>query len=167
MKKTAVKFVILVLTLALLSVALTSCGMAQYSRLGISFEIPSNFEERANAGALMAFGNDEAFIVFNKYTAAELSLAGLTLDVPSFTENFLEKTELSDSVEPTYNAAGDRAVFDYIVEDPEVLDTYYYYYAVIIKGTDCIFAVQMACYAPLVSEYQPEFEKWAKSLKAD
>ena len=167
MKNTAVKFTALALMLALLLAALTSCGMAQYSRLGISFELPRDFEERANAGALMAFGNDEAFIVFNKYTAAELSLAGLTLDVSSFTENFLEKTELSSSVEPTYNATGDRAEFDYIVEDPEVLDVYYYYYAVIIKGTGCIWAVQMACYAPLIDEYQPEFEKWAKSLKAD
>ena len=167
MKNTAIKFIILTLTLALLLAALTSCGVTQYSRLGISFEIPSDFEERANAGALMAFGNDEAFIVFNKYTTAELALAGLTLDVAAFTENFLEKTELSSSVEPTYNATGDRAVFDYIVEDPEVLDTYYYYYAVILKGTDCIFAVQMACYAPIAAEYEPKFEKWAKSLKAD
>ncbi len=167
MKRTAIKFVTLILTAALLSAVLSSCGMAQYSRLGISFEIPRNFEERANASALMAFGSDEAFIVFNKYIQSDLALAGLDLDVQSFTENFLEKSELSEAVEPTYNASGSRAEFDYIVEDPEVTETYYYYYAVILKGSDCIWAVQMACYAPLAAEYEPEFEKWASSLKTD
>ena len=168
MKKTALKFVILVLSAALLCTALSSCGMSRYSRLGISFEIPASFEERANADALMAFGSDEAFIVFNKYTLSELAVAGLSsLDVRAFTENFLEKSELSDSVSPTYNASGDRAEFDYIVEDPEVPTTYYYYYAVIINGADCIWAVQMACYAPLAAEYEPKFEKWAESLTTE
>ena len=165
MKRTSFKLVTLVLTVALMGALLVSCGTSRYSRLGISFEIPRNFEERANPDALMAFGSDEAFIVFNKYTAADLALAGLSeLDVQGFTENFLEKSELSETVEPTYNATGDRAEFDYIVEDPEVPETYYYYYAVILEGADCIWAVQMACYAPLAAEYEPKFEKWASSL---
>ena len=168
MKRTVFKFVILVLCTALLCAALTSCGMVQYSRLGISFELPRDFEERANAGALMAFGSDEAFIVFNKYTLTELAVAGLSsLDIQAFTENFLEKSELSETVAPAYSASGDRAELDYIVEDPEVPTTYYYYYAVIINGADCIWAVQMACYAELSTKYAPQFEKWAQSLKAD
>ena len=168
MKRTVFKFVILILCTALLCAALTSCGMVQYSRLGISFELPRDFEERANAGALMAFGSDEAFIVFNKYTLTELAVAGLSsLDIQAFTENFLEKSELSETVAPAYSASGDRAEFDYIVEDPEVPTTYYYYYAVIINGADCIWAVQMACYAPLAAEYESEFEKWAESLTTE
>lgn len=168
MKRTVSKFITVILAVALLVSALSSCGTRRYSRLGISFEIPKSFEERATAGALMAFGDDESFIVFNKYTMAELALSGLSsLDVQNYTEHFIEVSELSDSVNPVYSAAGDRAEFDYIVQDPEVLTTYYYYYAVIMNGKNCIWAVQMACYAELSAEYRPEFEKWAASLKAD
>ena len=168
MKITLAKLLTLTLTLVLILSMLTSCGMKSYSRLGISFELPADFEERAVAGALMAFGNDEAFVVFNKYTLGDLSKLGLsTLDVQNYTEKLLETTELVDTVEPTYSATGQRAVFSYVVQDPEVTDLYYYYYTTVIQGTGCIWTIQMACYDVISYEYEADFVKWAAGFTVE
>ena len=168
MKKVLTKLLILAVSIILPISMLASCGMQSYSRLGISFEIPSKYEERAVAGALMAFGDEESFIVFNKYSLADLSKLGLsTLDVQNYTEKILESTEITESVEPSYSASGKRADFSYIVQDPETTDLYYYYYTVVMQGSGSIWVVQMACYEPLAYEYGTKFAKWASSLKAD
>ncbi len=167
MKKAFLRPLALIILIAVLAVSLSSCGLVGYSRLGISFEIPRSFEEKAVAGAKMAFGDDKSFIVFNKYTETELSAIGISeLDVKAYTEYFLEKSELGVE-EVGYDTAGTRAAFSYVVGDPEVENLYYYYSVTILKGTGCIWAVQMACYADLMYEYMPEFDKWAASLKAD
>ena len=82
----AKKIAVLILTL-LLILSFSSCGTTAYTKAGISFEIPSRFEPRAVAGAEFAYGDDEAFIVFNKRTRNELMAGGLSvLDVAEFTE---------------------------------------------------------------------------------
>ena len=155
---------LLVTVIALLS--LSACGTTVYSKPGISFEIPSRFEPRAIAGAAFAYGDDESFIVFTKRTKSELAMNGLSeLDVPGFTEYFLETSEMKDSVEVNYGVGS--AEFSYIVGDPENEEVYYYYYTVIMRGTDCIWIAQMACYEPLASEYIPEFSKWAASITVE
>ena len=167
MKNACLRGIALIALIAVLAMALASCGTSSYSRLGISFEIPSRFEEKAVAGAKMAFGDDESFIVFNKYTETELASIGVeNLDVKEYTEYFLEKSQIGVE-DVVYDTSGLRAAFTYVVSDPEVKDVYYFYSVVILKGTGCIWAVQMACYADLMYEYMPEFEKWAASLKAD
>ena len=162
MKKVFIKAIALVI-LAALSLSLASCGMKEYSRLGISFKIPSGYEEKAISGAKMAFGDDESFIVFNKYTAGELSAIGLGLGVREYTERFLEQTKIGVD-DPTYNASETRAEFSYVVKDPDNDSTYYYYYVLILKGDNCIWAVQMACYADLIYKYEDKFVDWAEDI---
>ena len=165
MRSTAKKILSLILTL-LLALSLTACGTAKYSKLGISFEIPKSFEPRAVAGALFAYGDDESFIVFTRRTASELSSLGISgLDVPAFTDRFLTDSGMKDVVEVEYST--NRAEFDYVVEDPDSENLYYYYETIVLKGKDCIWIVQMACYEALANEYYSEFDKWAASIKVE
>jgi len=166
MKNNVLRTALALILLAACLLSLASCTEREYSRLGISFKIPSSFKEKAVAGAKMAFGDDEAFIVFNKFDKAMLGGLGLSPDdVKGYTDYFLEKSELL--CEPVYNASLTGASFSYVVEDPEDLQTYYYYYVVILKGTDCIWAVQMACYDALAYEYIPKFKSWEASLRTE
>lgn len=156
---------LLILTL-ILAFSLTACGTAAYSKAGISFEIPKSFEPRAVVGADFAYGSDEAFIVFNKRTRSELEAGGLSeLDVAEFTDRFLTENEMKDAVEVKQYA--DRVEFDYVVGDPENEEVFYYYYTIVMRGTDCIWIIQMACYEALAPEYAPEFDKWAASIKVE
>lgn len=158
---------ILVSSLAfLLLLSLTACGTAKYSKLGISFEIPSRFEPRAIAGAAFAYGDDEAFIVFTRRTRSEILANGLSeLNVSEFTDRFLTSSGMKDAVEVNYTT--DRAEFGYVVADPENNDVYYYYYTVVMKGNDCIWIVQMACYEALADKYASEFDKWVASIEIE
>jgi hypothetical protein len=154
------------LVAVILALTLASCGTTVYKKQGITFELPSSFEQRAIENALYAYGDDESFIVFTKRTKSELAMNGLSeLDVPGFTEYFLETSEMKDSVEVNYGVGS--AEFRYIVGDPENEEVYSYYYTVIMRGTDCIWIAQMACYEPLASEYIPEFSKWAASITVE
>ena len=165
MKSTAKKLLSLILTL-LLVLSFTACGTTNYSKLGISFELPKSFEPRAVAGAVFAYGDDESFIVFTRRTATELSSLGISgLDVPAFTDRFLTDSGMKDAVEVEYST--DRAEFDYVVEDPDSENLYYYYETIVFKGKDCIWIVQMACYESLADKYYSKFDKWAASIKVE
>lgn len=155
---------ILMSSLALLLLfSLSACGSVKYSKLGISFEIPKRFEPRAIAGAAFAYGDDESFIVFTRRTRSELLAGGLSeINVSEFTDRFLTENGMKDAVEVNYTT--DRAEFGYVVADPENNDVYYYYYTVVMKGDDCIWIVQMACYEALADKYAPEFDEWVASI---
>lgn len=153
---------LLVFTL-ILCTALTSCGTTVYKKQGITFELPSSFEQRAIENALYAYGDDESYIVFNKHTKSALATQGITtLDVAEFVEHALDENGMTDAVDVEYDV--DRAVFSYIAADSEVENVLYYCYSLVIKGSDCIWMIQMFCYATLSSDYIPEFEKWAASI---
>ena len=157
--------IILILTL-IFCLALTSCGTTLYEKPGITFELPSRFEQRSIEKALYAYGDDESFVVFNKRTRSELQANGLSvLDAAEFAARFLTQNEMSDAVQVTGNA--DRAEFSYVVADPDNSEVYYYYYTLVLSGTDCLWIVQMACYEPLTAEYLPEFDKWARSITVE
>ena len=159
--------ILALLLTCVLILSLASCGMKSYSRLGLSFEIPAGYEEKAIAHVDMAYGDDTSFIVFNKYTSSELSLIGVSAtDVKAYTEYFLEKSEIGVE-DVTYSSDGARATFEYVVGDPENTDVYYYYSVLILRGADCIWAVQMACYADLMYDYASEFETWARNIRAN
>ena len=166
MKKTAIRVLALVILSALMLLSLASCGSVKYSKLGISFEIPRRFEPRALAGASFAYGDDESFIVFTRRTRSELQAGGLSeLDVAEFTDRFLTDNGMKDAIEVDYST--DRAEFGYVVTDPDNEEVYYYYYTIVLKGSDCIWIVQMACYEALADKYVPEFYKWAESIKVE
>lgn len=166
MKKTAIRVLALVILSALMLLSLASCGSVKYSKLGISFEIPRRFEQRALAGASFAYGDDESFIVFTRRTRSELQAGGLSeLDVAEFTDRFLTDNGMKDAIEVDYST--DRAEFGYVVTDPDNEEVYYYYYTIVLKGSDCIWIVQMACYEALTDKYVPEFYKWAESIKVE
>lgn len=153
---------LLVFTL-ILCIALTSCGTTVYKKQGITFELPSSFEQRAIENALYAYGDDESYIVFNKHTKSALATQGITtLDVAEFVEHALDKNGMIDAVDVEYGV--DRAVFSYIAADSEAENVLYYCYSLVIKGSDCIWMIQMFCYATLAADYIPEFEKWAASI---
>ena len=165
MRSTAKRISLLLIVLLLLP-SLAACGNTGYTKLGISFEIPSRFEPRAVAGASFAYGDDESFIVFTRRTRAELSANGLSeLNVAEFTDRFLTESGMKDSIEVEYST--DRAEFSYVVEDPEEEDLYYYYYTVVLKGNDCIWIVQMSTYDALADKYIPEFNTWAASIEIE
>ena len=165
MKNTAKKITLSILTL-LLAFSCIACGTKSYSKSGISFDIPSRFEPRAVVGADFAYGDDESFIVFNKRTRSQLMANGLSeLNVTEFTDRFLTESGMKDAIEVYYST--DRAEFGYVVEDPDVAELYYYYYTVILKGNDCIWIVQMACYEALADKYVYEFDKWAASIEIE
>lgn len=165
MTRKAIRITLLILTL-ILAFSLTACGTASYSKAGIYFEIPKSFEPRAVVGADFAYGSDEAFIVFNKRTRSELQADGLSeLDVAEFTDRFLTENEMKDAVEVQHFT--DRVEFSYVVGDPDNEEVFYYYYTIVMKGTDCIWIIQMACYEAVAYEYAPEFDKWAASIKAE
>ena len=153
---------LLVFTL-ILCITLTSCGTTRYEKQGITFELPSSFEQRAIENALYAYGDDESYIVFNKHTKSALAAQGITtLDVTEFVDHALERNGMTDGVEVEYGV--DRAEFGYIAADSEAENVLYYCYSLAIKGSDCIWMIQMFCYATLSSDYIPEFEKWAASI---
>ena len=157
--------IILIFTL-ILSIALTSCGTTVYKKQGITFELPSSFELRAIPNALYAYGNDESYIVFNKHTKSALSAQGITtLDVAEFVDYALDRNGMTDAVEVEYGV--DRAEFSYMAADSEAENVLYYCYSLVIKGTDCIWMIQMFCYAGLTADYVPEFEKWAASIEVE
>ena len=162
MKRTLTRALILTLTLGLL-LTLAACGSTKYTKLGVSFEIPSRLEPRAVAGAAFAYGDEESFIVFTRKTKSELEASGLSsLDVAEFTDRFLTESAMKDAVEVEYSTG--RAEFGYVVEDPDNMDLYYYYHTVVMKGSDCIWIIQMSTYEALADKYIPEFEKWAASI---
>ncbi len=159
-------FPMLLALILIVALALASCGTTRYEKQGISFELPSRFEQRAIANALYAYGDDESYIVFNKHTKSALALQGIsTLDVADFVDHALTKNGMKDSVQVEYDV--DRAEFSYIAADAEAEGVLYYCYSLVIRGTDCIWMIQMFCYASLSSEYVPEFEKWAASIKVE
>ena len=159
-------FPMLLALILIVALALVSCGTTRYEKQGISFELPSRFEQRAIANALYAYGDDESYIVFNKHTKSALALQGIsTLDVAEFVDHALTKNGMKDSVQVEYDV--DRAEFSYIAADAEAEGVLYYCYSLVIRGTDCIWMIQMFCYASLSSEYVPEFEKWAASIKVE
>ena len=163
MKNSISKIISAALVAVILTLALASCGTTVYKKQGITFELPSSFEQRAIENALYAYGDDESYIVFNKHTRSALATQGITtLDVAEFVEHALDKNGMTDAVEVEYDV--DRAVFSYIAADSEVQDVLYYCYSLVIKGSDCIWMIQMFCYATLSSDYIPEFEKWAASI---
>lgn len=156
-------FPIFLILILIFSLALASCGTTVYDKPGITFEIPSRFEQRAIERALYAYGDDESFIVFNKRTRGELLADGLSeLDVAEFADRFLAEAGMKDTVQVVGDA--DRVEFSYIVADPDNADVYFYYYTLVLRGSDCIWIVQMSCYEPLTDKYVPEFEKWASSI---
>ena len=160
MKKSLLTLLVFAL---ILCIALTSCGTTVYKKQGITFELPSSFEQRAIENALYAYGDDESYIVFNKHTKSALATQGITtLDVAEFVEHALDKNGMTDAVDVEYDV--DRAVFSYIAADSEAENVLYYCYSLAIKGSDCIWMIQMFCYATLSSDYIPEFEKWAASI---
>ena len=164
--RNAAKRISLMLLAVLLLISLAACGNTRYSKLGISFEIPSRLEPRAVAGAVFAYGDGESFIVFTRRTRAELSANGLSeINVSEFTDRFLTESGMKDSIDVSYST--DRAEFSYVVEDPEEADLYYYYYTVIMKGNDCIWIVQMSTYDALADKYTPDFKKWAASIEIE
>ena len=153
---------LLVFTL-IFCITLTSCGATRYEKQGITFELPSSFEQRAIPNALYAYGDDESYIVFNKHTKSSLAAQGITtLDVDEFVDYALDRNGMTDAVEVEYGI--DRAEFSYIAADSEAENVLYYCYSLVIKGTDCIWMIQMFCYATLADDYIPEFEKWAASI---
>ena len=159
-------FPMLLALILIVALALASCSTTRYEKQGISFELPSRFEQRAIANALYAYGDDESYIVFNKHTKSALALQGIsTLDVAEFVDHALTKNGMKDSVQVEYDV--DRAEFSYIAADVEAEGVLYYCYSLVIRGTDCIWMIQMFCYASLSSEYVPEFEKWAASIKVE
>ena len=154
--------ILLVLTL-ICCLALASCGTARYEKPGISFELPSRFEQREIENALYAYGDDESYIVFNKHTKSALATQGIsTLDVAEFVDHALTENGMKDSVQVEYDV--DRAEFSYIAADSDAEDVLYYCQSIVIKGSNCIWMVQMFCYYSLASEYAPEFEKWGASI---
>ena len=160
MKKSLLTLLVFAL---ILCIALTSCGTTVYKKQGITFELPSSFEQRAIENALYAYGDDESYIVFNKHTKSALATQGITtLDVAEFVEHALDKNGMIDAVDVEYGV--DRAVFSYIAADSEAENVLYYCYSLVIKGSDCIWMIQMFCYATLAADYIPEFEKWAASI---
>ena len=160
MKKTLPTLLILTLVVCL---ALVSCGTTRYEKPGISFELPSRFEQRTINNALYAYGDDESYVVFNKHTKSALAAQGISsLDVAEFVNHALTANGMQDSVEVEYGV--DRAEFSYIAADADAQDVLYYCNSLVIKGSDCIWMVQMFCYYSLVSEYAPEFEKWGASI---
>lgn len=159
-------FPTLLALILILSLTLVSCGTTRYEKQGISFELPSSFEQRAIENALYAYGDDEAYIVFNKHTKSALAAQGITtLDVAAFIDHALTENGMKDSVEVEYGV--DRAEFSYIAADSDTEGLLYYCYSLAIRGTDCIWMVQMFCYASLASDYIPEFDKWAASIVVD
>ena len=163
MKKSLLTLLIFTL---ILCIALTSCGTRKYEKQGITFELPSSFEQRAIENALYAYGDDESYIVFNKHTKSALAAQGITtLDVAEFVDHALERNGMTDGVEVEYGV--DRAVFSYIVADSEVENVLYYCYSLVVKGTDCIWMIQMFCYETIASDYIPEFRKWAASIEVE
>ena len=160
MKKTYFLFLILIL---ISGFALASCGTTVYEKPGITFELPSRFEQQAIDKALYAYGDDESFVVFNKRTRAELLADGLSvLDVVEFADRILAEAGMQDTAQVVGDA--DRVEFSYIVADPDNADVYFYYYTLVLRGSDCIWIVQMSCYEPLTDKYVSEFEKWASSI---
>ena len=159
-------FPMLLALILIVALALASCGTTRYEKQGISFELPSRFEQRAIANALYAYGDDESYIVFNKHTKSALALQGIsTLDVADFVDHALTKNGMKDSVQVEYDV--DRAEFSYIAADADAEGVLYYCRSLVIKGTDCIWMIQMFCYASLSSDYIPEFEKWAASIEVE
>ena len=156
--------IILILTLTLgLLLTLTACGSTKYTKLGVTFEIPSRLEPRAVAGAAFAYGDDESFIVFTRRTKSELLASGLSeLDVAEFTDRFLAESAMKDAVDVEYSTG--RAEFSYVVEDPDNMELYYYYHTVVMKGADSIWIIQMSTYEALADKYIPKIEKWAASI---
>ncbi len=157
--------ILLVFTL-IFCITLTSCGTTRYEKQGISFELPSRFEQRAIENALYAYGDDESYIVFNKHTKSALAVQGITtLDVAEFVDHALTENGMNEAVEVEYGV--DRAEFSYIAADADAEGVLYYCRSLVIKGTDCIWMIQMFCYASLSSDYIPEFEKWAASIEVE
>ena len=153
---------LLVFTL-IFCITLTSCGTTRYEKQGITFAIPSRFEQCAIPNTLYAYGDEESYIVFNKHTKSALSTQGIaTLDVDEFVDYALDRNGMTDAVEVEYGV--DRAEFSYIAADSAAENVLYYCYSLVIKGTDCIWMIQMFCYATLADDYIPEFEKWAASI---
>lgn len=153
----------LLILILISGLALVSCGTTVYDKPGITFEIPSRFEQQAIDKALYAYGDDESFIVFNKRTRAELLADGLSvLDVAEFADRILTEAGMKDTVQVVGDA--DRVEFSYIVADSDNADVYFYYYTLVLRGSDCIWIVQMSCYEPLTDKYVSEFEKWASSI---
>ena len=108
---------LLVFTL-IFCITLTSCGTTRYEKQGISFELPSRFEQRAIENALYAYGDDESYIVFNKHTKSALALQGIsTLDVAEFVDHALTENGMNEAVEVEYGV--DRAEFSYIAADAD------------------------------------------------
>ena len=163
MKKSLLTLLIFTL---IFCITLTSCGTTRYEKQGITFEIPSRFEQRAIPNALYAYGDEESYIVFNKHTKSALSTQGITtLDVDEFVYYALDRNGMTDAVEVEYGV--DRAEFSYIAADSAAENVLYYCYSLVIKGTDCIWMIQMFCYATLADDYIPEFEKWAASIEVE
>ena len=163
MKASISKIIAAELVAVILTLALVSCGTTVYKKQGITFELPSSFEQRAIENALYAYGDDESYIVFNKHTRSALATQGITtLDVAEFVEHALDKNGMTDAVDVEHGV--DRAEFSYIAADSEAENVLYYCYSLAIKGSDCIWMIQMFCYASLAADYIPEFEKWAASI---
>ena len=157
--------ILLVFTLVF-CLTLTSCGTTRYEKPGISFELPSRFEQRAIENALYAYGDDESYIVFNKHTKSALAMQGISsLDVAAFVDYALDKNGMKDSVQVEYDV--DRAEFSYVAADADAEDVLYYCRSLVIKGSDCIWVIQMFCYYSLASEYTTEFDKWEASIEVE
>ena len=163
MKASVSRITAVLLVAVILALTLASCGTTVYKKQGITFELPSSFEQRAIENALYAYGDDESYLVFNKHTKSALATQGITtLDVAEFVEHALDKNGMTDAVEVEYGV--DRAEFSYVAADSDAENVLYYCYSLVIKGSDCIWMIQMFCYATLSSDYIPEFEKWAASI---
>ena len=174
---------ILVLAVAVCSVAsLSACTNGEYKKIGLSFYLPNDFEERTVRGCDYVSSNGEAEFTINAHSYETLKSAtddsgnykgAWPTDVYSYARKFCQENGISFdkyTFDKDKNVADVKFVFDYpeVDEEGNALDieSEYCHYVVMDNG-EAIYVISYSCRVSLMDTYKPLFDEWATKLVLD
>lgn len=140
----------------------SSAPKSYESDAGLSITLPNNFHEKEFMGITCYLQSQNSLFTAIKEPFSLLSSVGINQN--STLEEYANVV-LSQNVLSSEISSKDGLTYFTYTRSPESIDTMtFYYFAVVLKGSDSFWLCQFACLTSKQAEYQQTFFDWAKTI---
>ncbi len=180
------RIITLFLTLAIVACSVLSfsaCGNdGNHKKMGLSFYLPEDFEDRKISGYSYAYSNGEADFLITatgyEVLSSSTDTAGNYKEVwPTDVHSYVRRFAIENGIgldKYTYDAAENvaeiKCVYDYDEVDemgePLIIESDYCHYIFMDNG-EAIYFITYMCKVTYQEKYEPLFDEWASKLVLD
>ena len=168
--KKAVRFLCLLLIVALSVCILSSCEKTRVHKAGeLSIKLPEKLRAAGDSGGyLLYLSTMECAVTVEEITDKMLSDAGLSRDdgLEELVDAYFEKHKIDkEQCYLTYSEKQNAYKFRYSMSRDD--ETYFFHYICMIGNDEHIYFIDMFCDHYDSNYYLQEFEKWGNTAKID